>query len=191
MKINEKKLKELNLSVCEIFLLFIINKYFLFSNLIHGVVAKGYVEVRDSKYFLTKDGERALYSIFGSNLLKSSINEKELQDLAEEIREFFPKGIKDGTNTPWRCSVFEIVFRLKNLSEKTGFEINKDKIVDATKRYIKSYENDQRFMHTLKYFIYKNKFNGSEIEFESPLLNFIENKETKEEDESDWTKKLI
>lgn len=78
-------------------------------------------------------------------------------ELAEKLRELWPPGEKDG-KYPWRDSVKNLTTRLKILWKERGlekFHFNMTECLEVARRYLAQFENDTRYMKTLKYFIYK------------------------------------
>lgn len=79
------------------------------------------------------------------------------EELATKLRELWPVGEKDG-KWPWRDSVGNLSKRIELLWHQRGFN---DKTIDeclvAARKYLAQYENDVRYMQTLKYFIMKQK----------------------------------
>lgn len=103
-------------------------------------------------------------------------NEKERYlELANKLRALYPEGRKAGTNYMWRDSQVAIAKKLKSLTDKFGAHFTDEQAIEATKRYIASFNGDYRFMQLLKYFILKR--DNDKQEETSQLLSFIENKD--------------
>lgn len=113
----------------------------------------------------------------------------DLTSMAEAIQSQFPQGLKPGTNHSWKGSRAEIVQRLDKLQIKLNIQLDFDEVVDATKRYISSFNGDYTYMQICKYFIFKNTIKNGMTEFNSALLDFIENKEVINTNTS-WTDSL-
>ena len=79
-------------------------------------------------------------------------------ELAEGLRELWPSGEKDG-KFPWRDSVSNLSRRLQQLWKErfpdTSFTI--DQCLTVARRYVARYENNTKYMRTLKYFIMKQE----------------------------------
>lgn len=89
-------------------------------------------------------------------LVPVSQDEKDFfTELAEKMRELWPPGEKDG-KYPWRDSVSNLSRRLKLLWDERGI---KDKSIDdclvVARKYLAQFENNAKYMQTLKYFIMK------------------------------------
>ena len=105
--------------------------------------------------------------------------------LAEKLRELYPAGKKPGYAYTWRDSVPCIVDRLKKFVLKYG-NYSDEEIIDATRRYVASFNGNYTYMQLLKYFIWKNKVTGAEliegrmvgeVEKQSQLASWLEDKE--------------
>lgn len=95
--------------------------------------------------------------------------EEPLTELARELINLYPKGMKDGTNMPWRANVRDIVKKLQSFYKihPEKMEVPYETIIQATKEYIDSFNGNYRTMRVLKYFILK--------ENQSDLATCIEN----------------
>jgi hypothetical protein len=103
-----------------------------------------------------------------------------LESLAIKMKEMFPQGRKDGTALMWRGSTQDIVKKLATLKNKYNTDFTEEQALNATKRYIESFNGDYKFMQVLKYFILKKDLNKGEET--SQLLAYIEN-----ENQEDFT----
>ena len=107
----------------------------------------------------------------------------------------FPKGIKTG-NAAWRGNVREITLRLQKFFKLYGNKWTDEEIIEATQRYIEHFKGDFTYMRILKYFIMKSERKmdeegNSHIEDISELATWLENGEDIDEEETDWTSKLV
>lgn len=103
-------------------------------------------------------------------------NKNRILALAREMQELYPKGRKPGTNNYWRGNISEITDRLTVFFKKFG-DYTDEQIINATKKYIDSFNGDYQLMKTLKYFISKKNPDSS---FQYDLLTFIENYDSKD-----------
>lgn len=119
-------------------------------------------------------------------------NNKRLENLAEKLRELYPEGKKQGTQYYWRDSNSVIVKKLKALIKKYGDCFTDEQAINATKKYVASFNGNYQFMQLLKYFISKNVVKGGEVEETSQLLSYIENagQEDKQQMTIDWETEL-
>jgi hypothetical protein len=119
-------------------------------------------------------------------------NNKRLENLAEKLRELYPEGKKQGTQYYWRDSNSVIVKKLKALVKKYGDCFTDEQAINATRKYVASFNGNYQFMQLLKYFISKNVVKGGEVEETSQLLSYIENagQEDKQQMTIDWETEL-
>ena len=115
--------------------------------------------------------------------------DEELLELAKQMREIYTQGkMKNryGQLTPYyyRCNNGEVVKKLKKFFSIYGDVSNED-ILDATRRYVASFQGNYTNMRLIKYFILKDDVrpteDGNHVEQISDLATFLENKG--EEDE--------
>lgn len=103
----------------------------------------------------------------------------DLNYLVGQLRELFPKGIKTGS-AAWRGNVREIKLRLQKFFKIYENTYSDEAIIDATKKYVESFNGNYTYMRILKYFILKDEVKIDEegnryIEQVSELANFLEN----------------
>ena len=128
-----------------------------------------------------------------SIVLNSEFPPAKIQDrfenLATQLRYLFPEGKKAGTAYMWRDSVPLITKRLKAFIKKYGDNYTDKEIIEATKKYVESFNGDYRYMQLLKYFILKRvNTQDGEIEDTSQLLSYLSN--TGEDLTDDWNTSL-
>lgn len=145
------------------------------------------------KYKLTLEGKAVMNScIVISDVLRDvQVEEDRLDKLAEQLKNIFPKGKKDGTNLYWSEGKMFIKKRLKNFFDKYGTKYTDKQILNAAKEYVSSFNGIYKTMRVLKYFIYKEeKGADGKINSTSDLLNTIENAGQSTID-NDWTSRVI
>lgn len=147
---------------------------------------------------LSKEGEFLVDSIMADSNAGAKNSDERFTILANKLRDLFPAGKKPGYSIMWRDSTSCIADRLKKFFFKYG-EYSDSEIIDATKRYIASFNGDYRYMQTLRYFIWKNKVSGAElidgrmvgeVEKQSQLASYLENKDTDVPQHIDWEVEL-
>lgn len=115
----------------------------------------------------------------------------EFEELAKQMQELYPKGRKSGTTYYWRGSLIEITKKLKTLVVKYNVELNKEKILEATKSYVQSFNGDYTKMRLLKYFILKTDRDADgNTKVTSDLMALVENADQQDVD-NDWTTRTI
>ena len=111
--------------------------------------------------------------------------DNDLNYLVGQLREIFPKGIKTGS-AAWRGNKREITLRLQKFF-KIYDKYTDEEIIDATKKYVESFNGNYTYMRILKYFILKDEVKVGEdgvryIEQVSELANFLENEMEQSQD---------
>lgn len=168
-----------------------LNSYMDLSELqktMEGLFGKGYCERIRNSFKLSKAGEEELKQMSINSGYTTEVKPKDVDRytaLADKLKQIYPDGKKLGTTFFWKDSTTVIAERLKKFFLKYG-EHTDEEIIDATKRYVKSFNGDYRYMQLLKYFIWKNKTSGGEliegrlvgeVERQSQLAAYIENKD--------------
>lgn len=155
-----------------------------------NLIAKGIADrnVYDNSKIVLSNNTRNLVSSIIIDSDKETINkEEEFLDVAESLRELYPKGKKPGTTYMWKDSNAIIAQKLKTLVVKFGYKFTKEQAIDATKRYIDSFKGDYRYMQLLKYFILKTDRSIGEVR--SDFMSYIENA-GQEEIDSNWLSEI-
>lgn len=137
-----------------------------------------------------------LHNIMAESSLDKNDNSR-ADNLAHILREIFPKGYKDiglGKKYSWRDSDRIIAGKLKTFFKRYGTQYTDEQIIEATKKYVKSFNGDYTYMKLLKYFIWKDDrradANGEGyIDESSELVNMLEN-EDEVTTNSSWTNEL-
>lgn len=146
---------------------------------------------------LTQAGVDAVESLFLHSEIQETVSSDEgtqvdrFEALAEKLRELFPAGRKEGTSLQWRDSVAIISKRLKTLVKKYNAKFTDEQAIEATRKYIESFNGNYSYMQTLRYFIFKNKVVDGAVEEHSQLLSFIENAGNEDQLRQDWISTMI
>jgi hypothetical protein len=176
--INEKILEQYNLSVEEFLILYICSKNYNIKELLDIIIAKGYADkdVFDEYKAVVSDNIKELIANIIINSNKKVIDkEKDFLILANKMRDLYPSGKKPGTNYPWKDSSIVIAQKLKTLVVKFGCSFTEEEALEATKKYIESFNGNYTYMQLLKYFILKTEKSTGDIK--SDFMSLIENKE--------------
>ena len=104
------------------------------------------------------EGHKEMIEWLDNNVRKSQkIDSMYFVTLAEGLRELWPAGEKDG-KWPWRDSVSNLTRRLQNLWDIRELdEYPLETCMTVARKYLAQYEDDAKFMQTLKYFILKQE----------------------------------
>ena len=142
---------------------------------------------------LTEKGIELIESVFLNSEygVSTEVHKNRFDILADKLREIYPGGKKPGTAYMWRDSTTVIAKRLKAFFKKyedtyiakTGESFNDADIVEATQKYIESFNGDTQYMQLLKYFINKKNPDGEDV---SQLLSYIENKDDTDSLNDNW-----
>lgn len=181
ISIKDAALYDANLTLDEYFALLMINNDCNYQVGIEGLLSKGLITLfgprNRSGFYTTIEGNNVLsYVQSASSIKQEKVNKATL--IAMKLKEIYPRGKKEGTNYYWAEGVSLIAKRLVIFFKKYGDEFTEEQIVDATKRYISSFNGNYTFMKLLKYFIFKEEVGAAgDVESTSELLTFIENKD--------------
>ncbi len=116
----------------------------------------------------------------------------EFIELANELRELYPSGRKEGTTYMWRGTTAEIAKKLKTLVVKYKYSFTKEQVIKATKEYISSFNGNYKKMRLLKYFILKSERDADDnVNVISELMTLIENEGQAEAQRDDWMSTMV
>lgn len=160
------------------------------------LIRKGYITADRNDLFqqvgwrLTNKGTEVIDSVIADSDKKQEPDSR-LNQLAVRLKEIFPKGKKDGTNYYWADGTALIMRRLKLFFKKYGDAYTDEQIIQATSKYVESFNGNYTYMRLLKYFIFKEKIGAAgEVEGDSELISYIENAGQEENLRNDWTSTL-
>jgi hypothetical protein len=156
-----------------------------------NLCAKGVFIKEGDKIKLAENWEKAIESILAKR--NKEISESQLSVLAKKMRDCFPEGKMPGTAYYYKCNNREVMLKMKKFFELYGY-YDDDEIIDATKRFVASFNGNYRYLPLIKYFISKNKTLTNEegkhyISEVSELASYLENTENNENnysDSDDW-----
>ena len=155
-----------------------------------NLIATGIADrnIYDKTKIVLSDNTKNMISSIIVDSDKETINrEEEFLDVAQSLRELYPKGKKPGTTYMWKDSNTIIAQKLKTLVVKFGYKFTKEQAIEATRRYIESFRGDYRYMQLLKYFILKTDRSTGEIR--SDFMSYIDN-ENQGEVNSNWLSEI-
>lgn len=163
-----------------------------------NMVAREIVIKQGGKFLVTQHWSDVLDEVLAESG-GCTMSEEELKALAKKMIDAYPHGAmidrKTGRPTPYffHCNNAEVRTKLKSFFSRYG-DYSEEELLDAEKRYVARWNGNyqQIGFRQLKYFIFKKDKDTGEIT--SPLLDFLENKESGEVEEvinEDFTTKLI
>lgn len=160
-----------------------------------SLVAKG---LADKNLFsegsiVVSDKVKELVSTIAIDSDKSVIDkDAEFIELANELRELYPAGRKEGTTYMWRGTTAEIAKKLKTLVVKYKYSFTREQVIKATKEYISSFNGNYKKMRLLKYFILKSERDADDnVNVISELMTLIENEGQTEVRRDDWMSTMV
>jgi len=128
--------------------------------------------------------------LLDSEKSKPEIEREEL--LAIKMQEIFPQGKKEGTSQYFRGNKKEVTLKIKKFLKLYGHYTD-EQILEATRKYVDSFNGNYTYMRVLKYFIIKDVRKqgeeGAYIEQVSELASYLENA-GQENYNNDWTAQL-
>ena len=193
--VNEDVLKKYNLSISEFLILYLGNEDTNLKECTQSLIDKELIHkdlYSDGKIVLSDNTKKLLLSIIVESDAKVIDKDKEFIELAEKLREIYPKGRKEGTTYMWRGTVTEIAKKLKTLVAKYNCKFTQEQAIKATKEYVKSFNGNYTKMRLLKYFILKlDKDADNNVNFISELMSLIENEEDINTVNTDWTSFIV
>lgn len=136
----------------------------------------------------TKDSRELVEGAYADMEISGESNDNRFTLLADKLRELYPTGRKSGTQLQWRDSTAVIAKRLKAFVKRFEVDFSDEQYIDATRRYIESFNGSYQFMQVLKYFIMKSGVEDGMTITNSQLLSFIQNTET--DTTNNWTTQL-
>lgn len=189
LNIDESICKENGLTLEEALILFLFNQNSEtnISNILNSLVKKGVADKNvfdNNKLVLSSNSRKLLQKLCLDSETFVKNNQKRIENLAKELQNIYIPGKKEGTQDYFKGSSSEITQKLKKFFIDYG-DFSDEQIIEATKRYVKSFNGNYRFAQLLKYFISK-KVDG---ERGSRLLSYIEN-QSETNISSDWDVEL-
>lgn len=130
-----------------------------------SIIELGFINGNSNGYFITEDGLRFIDYV-NKELKSAAKAKKATPELVESMRSLFPEGKKSGTNKYWRDNSNNILKKL-NTFFKTYGDFPDELILDATKKYVDSFGDNNQLMRIIPYFILKDD--------NSELMTIIDN----------------
>lgn len=167
------------------------------SDVYKNLISKGYITAAnnsmfelDKKFTITNKGANLLSDVLlGSDKDITEIKDS-IKELAITLREIYPQGKIAGTCYYYRGNLPDIEKKLKSFFKRYGKEYTNEQIIEATKRYIESFNGNYTYLKLLKYFIWKDEKKDGEIIQSSMLADWIENADQINNTNNDWTSTL-
>jgi hypothetical protein len=189
VSINKDVLEKNNLSMDEFLVLLLTYNKANIQEVKQSLVEKGLADfsVFDDELVISSATKDLITSISIDSDVKVLSKDKEFKELADKLKELFPKGKKAGTTYMWRDSTAVIARKLKTLVVKYDYQFTEEQAIKATKAYVESFNGDYTYMQLLKYFILKSLPDG---EIKSDFMSYIENEGQEDELSDNWLNEM-
>lgn len=151
--------------------------------------ANGTMQSLNRKYSATEKGIILADELIADSEESIAAKEDGIKELADKLRSIYPEGKMAGTSYYYRCNRADIVRKLKSFFRRYG-EYTPEQIIEATQRYVDSFNGNYTYLRLLKYFIWKDENKDGEVLSISQLADWIENKNEANATNSDWVTQL-
>lgn len=151
--------------------------------------ANGTMQSLNRKYSATEKGIVLADELIADSEKNIVDKEDSIKELADKLRSIYPEGKMEGTSYYYRCNKADIIRKLKSFFRRYG-EYTPEQIIEATQRYINSFNGNYTYLRLLKYFIWKDENKDGETLQVSQLADWIENKNETNANNTDWTTTL-
>lgn len=193
ISISEEVLSKWGLSIQEfLFLLFSVKEGDI-NECISSLIRKGWVDKNlfdATKVVISNNRKEDIATILvDSEKVETKL---EFEELADKLREIFPKGKKPGTTYMWRDTTAVIAKKLKILVTKYNCKFTEEQAIKATQAYVNSFGGNYKYMQLLKYFILKTPTNASgDVELRSDFMSYVDNEGHEEQLREDWMSNMV
>lgn len=195
LTIDQSILDKYELSISEFMVLYLSINSVNIKSCMESLVAKGLADKNlfSENSIVVSDKIKDLISTIAIDSDKNVIDkDAEFIELANELRELYPAGRKEGTTYMWRGTTAEIAKKLKTLVVKYKYSFTREQVLKATKDYIGSFNGNYKKMRLLKYFILKSERDADDnINVISELMTLIENEGQIDSQRDDWMSTMI
>jgi hypothetical protein len=193
ISISDEVLSKWGLSIQEfLFLLFSVKEGDI-NECISSLIRKGWVDKNlfdARKVVISNNRKEDIATILvDSEKVETKL---EFEELADKLREIFPKGKKPGTTYMWRDTTAVIAKKLKILVTKYNCKFTEEQAIKATQAYVNSFGGNYKYMQLLKYFILKTPTNASgDVELRSDFMSYVDNEGHEEQLREDWMSNMV
>lgn len=195
LTIDQTVLEKHDLTVSEFIVLYLSVNSVNIKSCMDSLVAKGLADKNlfSEDSIVVSDKVKDLVSTIAIDSDKSVIDkDAEFIELANELRELYPAGRKEGTTYMWRGTTAEIAKKLKTLVVKYKYSFTREQVLKATKEYISSFNGNYKKMRLLKYFILKSERDADDnVNVISELMTLIENEGQTDAQREDWMSTMV
>ena len=141
------------------------------------------------KYRLSRKANEIISYILAESTEAVAKRTTNIEELADKLRDIYPNGKIVNSNYYYRCNRQDIINKLKTFFKMYGTKYTDEHIINATQKYINSFNGNYTYLKLLKYFIWKDeRLKGESVQ--SLLADFIENESSEDITNDDWTIEL-
>ena len=159
-----------------------------FDKITESLWTKGYLIKDLHGYIIEPHSFEKLQVILAECNNPESVNNR-ASLLADKLRDIYPNGKIFNTNYYYRCNRQDIINKLKTFFKMYGTKYTDEQIINATQKYVNSFNGNYAYLKLLKYFIWKDeRLKGESVQ--SLLADFIENESAEGTTNTDWTVEL-
>ena len=195
LTIDQTVLDKHGISIGEFMVLYLTANKVDVKTCMDNLVAKGLADrnLFSENSIVLSDKTKELVSTIAIDSDKSVVDkDAEFIELANELRELYPAGRKEGTTYMWRGTTAEIAKKLKTLVVKYKYSFTREQVLKATKEYISSFNGNYKKMRLLKYFILKSERDADDnVNVISELMTLIENEGQTDAQRDDWMSTMV
>lgn len=141
ISIDEKVLSKWDLTIQEfLFLLFNVKEGDI-NKCVSSLIQKGWVDKNlfdSTKVVISNNRKEDITTILVDS--EKTETKLEFEELADKLREIFPKGKKPGTTYMWRDTTAVIAKKLKILVTKYNCKFTEEQAIKATQAYVRIYK---------------------------------------------------
>lgn len=191
ISVSEDVLKKYGLSLNEFLLLYLCSRETDINNVANSLVEKGLADksLKEEFIVVVSDNVKELIATILVDSAKVVLNKNsDFTALADKMRDLFPAGRKPGTTFYWKDSTPLVARKLSTLVTKFNISFTEEEALNATRRYVESFNGDYRFMQLLKYFILKTDRNTGEIK--SEFMSLLQNPEEQDTLNDNWLNEI-
>ena len=159
-----------------------------FDKITESLWTKGYLIKDLHGYIIEPHSFEKLQVILAECNNPESVNDR-ASLLADKLRDIYPSGKIFNTNYYYKCNRQDIINKLKTFFKMYGTKYTDEQIINATQKYVNSFNGNYAYLKLLKYFIWKDeRLKGESVQ--SLLADFIENESAEGTTNTDWTVEL-
>ena len=191
--IDQSVLDKYGLTLEEFMVMYLSIKPWDIKELVNSIISKGLAGknlFNDTNVVLSHGEKQIIHDIIIESDRAVIDKDEEFRDLAEKLKELYPPGRKSGTTYMWRGTTTEIAKKLKTLVVKYNCKFTPEQAIEATRKYVESFNGNYKNMRLLKYFILKSvKDADDNVNVLSDMMSLIEN-EGQDNINNDWAAEL-